>query len=176
MRLAVMQPYIFPYIGYYQLISAVDKFVIYDDVNYINKGWINRNNVLINGRAGLFTVPLKNASQNRLIREVDVAENNGWQAKILKTIEFAYKKAPHFSEIFPLITNVISADLPAISERAYLSIRLVCNYLEIQTSFTDTSSIYGNNNLKGQNRILVHLQKRRRASLHKPNRRYGNIF
>jgi hypothetical protein len=72
MKIGIMQPYIFPYIGYFQLIKAVDKFVLYDDVNFINKGWINRNRILSNGKDLLFTIPLKDASQNKLINEIDV--------------------------------------------------------------------------------------------------------
>ena len=71
-RKGIMQPYIFPYIGYFQLINAVDKFVVYDDVAFINKGWINRNNVLVGGKASMFTIPLVGASQNRLIREIEI--------------------------------------------------------------------------------------------------------
>ena len=66
MKIGIMQPYIFPYIGYFQLINAVDKFVIYDDVNFINKGWINRNRTHNNGKESLFSIPLKEASQNKL--------------------------------------------------------------------------------------------------------------
>ena len=65
MRIAIMQPYFMPYIGYFQLINAVDKFVVYDDVNFIKKGWISRNNILVNGKSYLFSVPLQNMSQNK---------------------------------------------------------------------------------------------------------------
>ena len=94
MRLAIMQPYFMPYIGYLQLMNAVDKFVLYDDVNYINKGWINRNRILVNGQAYLFTIPLKEASQNRLINEIYLSNDPKWKGKLLKTIEQGYKKAP----------------------------------------------------------------------------------
>ena len=83
-----MQPYLFPYVGYFQLINAVDKFVIYDDVNYIQRGWINRNNILVNGSGHLFTIPLKDASQNRLINEIELA-GSGWESKFLPPV-------PHF--------------------------------------------------------------------------------
>nr|WP_310590339.1 WbqC family protein [Dyadobacter sp. NIV53] len=79
MTIAIMQPYIFPYIGYFQLINAVDKFIIYDDVNFINKGWINRNNILVSGQAHLFTIPLKDASQNKLIHEVELIGGDQWK-------------------------------------------------------------------------------------------------
>ena len=149
-----MQPYIFPYIGYYQLISTVEKFVIYDDVNYINKGWINRNNLLINGKAGLFSVPLKDASQNRLINEIELANEPGWKTKFLKTIEHAYKKAPYYQPVLQLINNVIDRDVSNINQLASLSLRTVCDYLAISTTFIQTSSQYNNNHLKAQNRIL----------------------
>jgi hypothetical protein len=72
MKLAVMQPYLFPYIGYFQLINAVDKFVIYDDVNFIKQGWINRNTILVQEKRHLFTVPLINQSSFSKINEVFV--------------------------------------------------------------------------------------------------------
>jgi hypothetical protein len=153
MRLAIMQPYIFPYIGYFQLINSVDKFVIYDDVNYINKGWINRNQIIVNNKAFLFTVPLKGASQNRLIRDIEVS-GNGWKVKFLSTIEMAYKKAPQFIEIFPLIRGVLQSDAGYIGQLAYLSLAAVTRYLELHTIFEKTSAIYTNNNLKSQHRIL----------------------
>jgi hypothetical protein len=153
MRLAIMQPYIFPYIGYFQLINAVDKFVIYDDVNYINKGWINRNNILVNNKACLFTVPLKDASQNRLIKDIEVL-NDDWKLKFLKTVEMAYKKAPKFQDVFPLIKNVVQTNTVHISELAYTSLRLVAEYLECSIMFEVTSSVYENATLKAQNRIL----------------------
>lgn len=72
MKIAIIQPYLFPYIGYFQLINAVDKFIMYDDVNYIQRGWINRNRILINGRAQFFTLPCSKSSQNKLINEIFV--------------------------------------------------------------------------------------------------------
>jgi hypothetical protein len=148
-----MQPYIFPYIGYFQLINTVDRFVFLDDVNYINRGWINRNNILVNGKANMFTVPLQNASQNRLINEVKVAEGN-WKDKILKTIEMAYKKAPEFKIVFPLIRDVFSSGDSSIAAMARQSIKQVCTYLEILTEFIDSSERYGNKHLKGEERII----------------------
>ncbi|HSZ85519.1 MAG TPA: WbqC family protein, partial [Puia sp.] len=154
MKLGIMQPYIFPYIGYYQLINAVDKFVIYDDVNYINKGWINRNNLLVNGKAFLFTIPLKEASQNKPINQIEIQENENWSKKFLKTIEQTYKKAPHFENTFSLVRNIINTPLKGIHELALSSLRSIAEYLDIKTQFVDSSSIYLNTNLKGQERIL----------------------
>ena len=138
MTLAIMQPYIFPYIGYYQLAGAVDKFVFLDDVNYINKGWINRNNILINGQANLFTIPLKDASQNKLINEVEVSEGK-WSEKLLRTIEMAYKKAPCFSDAFPVINEVLSSEERLIGNLAKKSVQSVSDYLQLPTTYVNSA-------------------------------------
>jgi hypothetical protein len=154
MKLAVMQPYLFPYIGYFQLINAVDKFVIYDDVNFINKGWINRNKILINGKAYLFTVPLKDASQNKLIRDIEVVDDGNWRSKFLKTIEMSYKKAPYYGYVFPIVSKIILSVSKSISELIRQSIIEINQYLNIGTIIQDSSAIYNNRHLKAEDRII----------------------
>ena len=154
MKLAIMQPYLFPYIGYFQLIYAADKFVVFDDVYYINKGWINRNNILINGVSNLFTVPLKEASQNKLINEVYICEDLKWRSKLLKTIELSYKKAPFFKEVFPLIEKAFNLNIEKIAAFNTEIIKTICSFLEIRTEIVSSSSIYNNSTKKGQDRIL----------------------
>ena len=83
---AIMQPYLFPYIGYFQMIHSVDIFVFYDDVNFINRGWINRNRILINSEPKFITMELLKASQNKLINEIEIGNN---QKKILNSISLA---------------------------------------------------------------------------------------
>lgn len=135
MKVAIMQPYFMPYIGYFQLINAVDKFVLYDDVNYIKGGWINRNRILINGKANLITVPQLNASSNKYINEVGVNQKSKEYKNLLKTIETAYKKAPSFNEIFPLITEVLDKTYNSISDIAIDSVKTVASYLDCNTRF-----------------------------------------
>lgn len=159
MKLAVMQPYFMPYIGYFQLINAVDRFVILDDVNYINKGWINRNRILINGKDGLFTIPLKGSSQNRLICEIEIADIDNWKSKLLRTIYYNYSKAPYFREIFPLVENIVLCSEKSITAYNYNSICIVNQYLTIGTEIIPSSKVYKNNNLRGQERILDICQK-----------------
>jgi WbqC-like protein family len=153
MRIAIMQPYLFPYIGYYQLIKAADKFVFLDDVNFINRGWINRNNILVNGKANLFTVPLQNASQNKRINEVEVAEGN-WKDKLLQTIEMAYKKAPCFNEVFPVVKSVFYTNEHSIAGLAKQSICQVISYLDLKKEIVDSANVYNNEALKGEARII----------------------
>jgi len=154
MTIAIMQPYIFPYVGYFQLINAVDKFIIYDDVNFINKGWINRNNILVSGKAHLFTIPLKDASQNKLINEVSLLRTDAWQKKLLKTVQQSYQKAPYYQKAFVLIEEIVNLDVDTIQELTFQALTRTCNYMGITTEIIPSSTIYNNTHLKGQERIL----------------------
>lgn len=151
MTIAIMQPYFFPYIGYWQLIKAVDTFVIFDDVNYINKGYINRNNILVNGQKQLFTLELIGASQNRLINEIEVGSN---QNKMLKTISMSYKKAPCFSEVFPIIESILMCEEKNLSKYLGNSLKILAEYLNIKTRFLYSSDILKDNELKGEEKII----------------------
>jgi hypothetical protein len=154
MTIAIMQPYIFPYIGYFQLLNAVDKFIIYDDVNFINKGWINRNNILVGGKAHLFTVPLKDASQNKLINEVHLLANDPWTKKLLKTIQQSYQKAPYYQKAFVLIEEIVNLKTETIGELNRYALKRVAEEMGIATEIVSSSTIYDNKNLKGPERIL----------------------
>ncbi|KAA0991605.1 WbqC family protein [Dyadobacter aurulentus] len=154
MTIAIMQPYIFPYIGYFQLINAVDKFIIYDDVNFINKGWINRNNILVSGKAHLFTIPLKDASQNKLISEVALSSGEPWQKKFLKTIQQSYQKAPYYQKVFVLIEEIVNLEVSTINELTLHALIRTCAFMDINTEIIPSSTIYNNTHLKGQDRIL----------------------
>ena len=103
-----MQPYFLPYIGYFQLIKAVNLFIIYDDVQFIKGGWINRNYILSNRNKSMFNLILKGASANKLINEISVQTD---QNKLLKTIYHSYKKAPYFEFVYPLIENILDFEV-----------------------------------------------------------------
>jgi hypothetical protein len=156
MKLAIMQPYLFPYIGYFQLISAVDRFVIYDDVNFIKQGWINRNKILINSKEYLFTVHLKHSSSFDTIKNTQIDDKSyfKWAEKFLKALAFNYKNAPYFKKIYTLVEEVFLSESKHISLLATNSLKAIANYLCIKSDFVDTSSVYQNSNLSGQERIL----------------------
>ncbi|MFX4284298.1 WbqC family protein [Aliarcobacter butzleri] len=151
MTLAIMQPYLFPYIGYWQLINAVDSFVIYDDVNYINKGYINRNSILSNEKSQQFTLELIGASQNKLINEIEIGNNS---KKLLKTIEMSYKKAPYFEIIFSIIEDIFHQEEKNLAKFIGYSLQKIANYLDIDTKFIYSSHIEKDNTLKAQDKIL----------------------
>lgn len=154
MKLGIMQPYFFPYIGYWQLIHEVDIYVIYDDVNFINRGWINRNNILINNNAKLINLQLQKVSQNKLINEIEIFDKDSHNKKLLKTIESAYKKAPYFDYAFPLIETIIKQSENNLGKFLTYSIKEICNYLGIETKLILSSQINKNTNLRGQNKII----------------------
>lgn len=149
-----MQPYFLPYIGYFQLINAVDKFVLYDDVNFINKGWINRNQMLVNHQKFMFTIPLANASQNRKINEVGLSPEKNWRQKMAKTIEQAYKKAPFYQDVMPVIADILDFESDNIAAYNFNQLSRICSYMGIPTELVSSSAIYQNQNLKGQERIV----------------------
>lgn len=154
MRVSIMQPYFFPYIGYFQLIANSDVFVIYDDVNFIKKGWINRNNILVNNSSYLFTMPLKSVSQNKLINEIFISDIDKWKIDILKTISNSYKKAPFFDDVFPIIEKIISFDELNLALYIQNSIQNLCAYLKINTKIIMSSEIDKNNELRGESKII----------------------
>lgn len=154
MKLAIMQPYFFPYIGYWQLIQVVDRFVIYDDVNFIKGGWINRNRILINGKPSYITVPLYHASSYKKICDISLQSSLTWRKKMIKSIENTYRKAPFFTEIFPAIKRIISFETNNLAELLAYSITSLSTFMRIKTEIVKTSRCYDNNNLNGQDRVL----------------------
>ncbi|WP_324779471.1 WbqC family protein [Thiobacillus sedimenti] len=153
-RLAIMQPYFFPYIGYWQLIRAVDRFVIYDDVNYIKGGWVNRNRVLVNGEVVYLTVPLDHASPFRRICDTRLAPARPWREKLVRTIELAYRRAPCFDEVYPFVADLVRHETDSLSEYLVHQLRTIAAFLGIRTEFVPSSRAYGNAALAAQARVV----------------------
>ena len=150
-----MQPYLFPYIGYFQLIHAVDLFVIYDDVKYIKGGWINRNKILVNNKEYLFTFSLKKSSSYANINERFFSEKfKNEKLKFLKTVEHSYKRAPFFYDVYPIIQDIMNYEKENISEFISYSLKVVCKYLGIKTPFVFSSCIDKKDFLKGEERVI----------------------
>lgn len=137
-----MQPYLFPYIGYYQLVYAVDKFVFYDDVKFIKGGWINRNNILVQGKKQYFNVIMKGASPNKNINEIEIKLDF---KKTLKTIKQSYSRAPYLDITYKLIDEVFqnASEDWRISQLAGLSVERISKHLDLNTDFYYSSISYG---------------------------------
>jgi hypothetical protein len=151
MKIAIMQPYLFPYIGYFQLMSIVDKYVIYDDVNYIKGGWINRNNILLGGQKHMFTIRLEKPSPNKLINEILIKDDF---CKILKTIQYSYHNAPYFKQVNFLLEKIFSFPERNLSVFTINSIHLLCEYLGIETEFVVSHTLKKKSSLKNQDKVI----------------------
>jgi hypothetical protein len=154
MRLAIMQPYFLPYLGYFQLMSAVDKLVLLDDVSFINGGWINRNRIAVEGQPQWLTLPLARASQNRLINEIEIVDDPSWKRKTLRTVELSYKSAPFVDNILPLFSDMLKEARGPLSPFLCRQLRRVADYIGIGTAIEETTTIYPKEGRSGQERIL----------------------
>lgn len=151
MRIAIMQPYLFPYLGYFQLMQAVDAFVVYDDVNYIKQGWINRNYILAQGQPLRITLSLRNAGSNRAIKDISVGDNQG---KLLKTIRQSYSRAPQFATVFPVIEDILLQQEKNLAKFLDHGLRRVCSQLGLNPAWHVSSSLDKDNSLRGQEKVL----------------------
>lgn len=153
MKLAIMQPYVFPYIGYFQLINSVDTFVFYDDVNFVNSGWVNRNKVFVNNKELLFTIPT-NWSQNKKINEVSFSENyEKWKTKFLITLKHGYGKKQNFADMLSIVKETFdkSSDLNSLCKNSIVN---VLNYLDVKKNIVFSSDTYNNSSLSASDRII----------------------
>ena len=146
-----MQPYFMPYVGYFQLMAAVDKYVIFDDVNYIKRGWSARNNILVNGQKHLFNIAVEGGSQNNLYTQVKVIDDF---SKLRKTLEMAYKKAPYYNETMNILEQVFAYEDKRFNHFMRNSYSIILDYLGIETEFLFSSDLSNDKNLKGKDKIL----------------------
>lgn len=154
MKVGIMQPYFLPYIGYWQLMNAVDKYVIFDDVTFIKGGWINRNKILLNGEPKYFNLPVIGASSFKLINMISVNNNEKLIAKNLRVIEAAYKKAPYYTEGYQLMKKILNCGRDNLVAYILESFEIICDYIDIKTEFVISSSLKKDCNLKGQKKVL----------------------
>ena len=154
MKVAIMQPYFFPYIGYFQLIGAVDLFIVYDNIKYTKKGWINRNRMLQNGRDAIFSLPLKGAADLLDVRDRELAPDFD-RSRFLGRISAGYRRAPYFAQTFPLIERVLGNDERNLFKFIHYSIVSTCEHVGIATPVRVSSDIDIDHGLKNKDRVLA---------------------
>jgi hypothetical protein len=155
MKIAIMQPYFLPYIGYFQLMNAVDRFVIYDNIKYTKKGWINRNRILVNGIDEFITLPLKKGSDFLHVDKRELPDGfKEERKKIIRKVEQAYKRAPQYEVVLPLFQKILVYPETNLFRYIHNSIREVSIYLEIDTPILISSSIPADHQLKAQERVI----------------------
>ena len=135
MKLAIMQPYFLPYIGYFQAIYAVDKYILYSNVNFSKHSWINRNRVLMkNGNTIIVSAPLISQSSNTLIKSIKIFNDVDWNKRLLKTIYFNYKGAIYFEETYSFLENIFENSFEYLYQLNGYLIESICNFIGIDTT------------------------------------------
>lgn len=151
MILGSNQPYLFPYIAYWQLMNYADCYVISDNMQYIRKGYINRNNILIDAKPHLVTLEVLGVHSDKLINELKVGRN---ARKILRSIFHAYKQAPYFEQVFPLMEKILLNEEQNLAKYVGFSIENIARFLNIKTKFIYLSDLQGETPLAGQERTI----------------------
>jgi hypothetical protein len=152
MRLAIMQPYFLPYIGYWQLIAAVDVFVVYDNIKYTKKGWINRNRFLVNGKEALFSLPLRKDSDFLDVNQRYLADSFD-REDLIRRFREAYRKAPEFHAFMPFLENLIRFASNNLFDYILNSIYRICEFLGLKTKVIISSHIDCDHSLKSSDRV-----------------------
>lgn len=154
MRLAIMQPYFLPYIGYFQLMAAVDLFIVYDNIKYTKKGWINRNRMLLNGSDAMFSLPLKKDSDTLDVVQRELAAEFD-RTKLLNQFKGAYGRAPYFAQTFPLLERIVRYDDANLFRYIHHSLTRLCEHLDIKTEIRISSEVAIDHDLKSQDKVLA---------------------
>lgn len=158
-----MQPYLFPYLGYYQLVNAVDEFVFLDDVNFIKRGYVNRNSILMDGKTYRFTLPVEDVSQFRTIRDHRYMPDAG--RKLLQQLRHAYSKAPYFTQVLGLVEGVLATEDLSVASLNARSVTDVFRYLHIERPFFFSSELDPGRAQSGEDR-LIGLCEHRQTSIY----------
>lgn len=154
-KVAIMQPYFLPYIGYWQLINSVDEFVVYDNIEYTKKGWFNRNRILEIDHDRLFTIPIKKDSDFLPVVDRQLSmDSQKENSKTLRIIQVNYKKAPYFDTVYPLIESCFQFESQNLFDYILNSINIICDYLDIKTKITISSSIKIDHSLKAEKKVI----------------------
>jgi hypothetical protein len=154
MKLGIMQPYFLPYIGYFQLLASVDQFIMYDNIKYTKKGWINRNRMLLNGTDAIFSLPLKKGSDSLDVVERELAVDFD-RSKLLNQFKGAYGRAPQFELTYPILERIVQYEEVSLFRYIYHSVVQLCEHLGIKTKIKISSEIAIDHELKGKDKVLA---------------------
>ncbi|MHB9799777.1 WbqC family protein [Pseudomonas sp. MT3] len=139
---SLMQPYLFPYLGYFQLIAASSLFLLGDSLQYTRRGWINRNRLLVGGQPWSFSFPLEQGSRSQAINERLLStQMRPTSQRLLHTIRHAYSRAPCYRQVFPLVEEILEHPERNLARFAEHSIRRICHYMGIDTPIERVSEL-----------------------------------
>lgn len=143
MKLAIMQPYFFPYIGYFQAIKSVDKYMLYENLDYITEGWMHRNRILVKYDKPVYIfISLSQKSSNKKIYDIKLDTNSNWRKRIINSIKYNYGGSKFFNDIFPIIEKIINAEYEYLYDYNINCIVSICDYLSIRTKILTHNEKY----------------------------------
>lgn len=132
MKIGIMQPYFFPYIGYFSLIKNTDKFILFDPVQFIRHGWIERNRVLKPQLGWQYiAVPLVKHELSTAIKDVRINNSEDWKNRLLAQLQHYKKKSPFYKQTIEVVQKGLDIETDSIVQLNYLTLKAVCDYLEI---------------------------------------------
>lgn len=152
---ALMQPYLLPYLGYFHLMSAVDRFIIHDDVQYIKGGWINRNRFLRDGEPVIFTLPVRQGGHNRLISESHYADQLPEAlSRILRQFDAAYRGSDHYRAVVTFLRGVAPLGERSVVTFNAFMLRVLAKTFGLRASFSLSSELGIDPRSRGQDRVI----------------------
>jgi hypothetical protein len=154
MIVAIMQPYFFPYIGYFQLMSAVDTFVIYDDVQYINRGWVNRNRIASRGLVQWLTMPVSKAPREWPINKRHYVDDSKVRARLVEKVQRTYSQSAFFDAVFPELEDLINYADCNVARHNANSLTSLARKLGVDCRVVKSSEIEKPSGLKGAAKII----------------------
>lgn len=154
MKLAIMQPYFFPYIGYFQLIAASDVFVLHDDVQYIKGGWVNRNRILLNGESRMITFPVQKNAYDLPINARNYVDDKQARKDIINLLKQAYAKAPCYRQVFPILEELLMFQDNNVARFNENLIRRIADFLGLNCKIITSSGMEKDDSLAGEQRVL----------------------
>lgn len=153
-RVAVMQPYFLPYLGYWQLLAAVDTFVVYDNLEYTKKGWINRNRMLVDGAPATFTLPVKAASDFAHIVEREIADDFK-PGKLTAKFAGVYRAAPHWRQLESVLERILACPSKNLFEFLAHQLRVIAAELQLDADIVTSSTVPIDHSLRAQDKVLA---------------------
>jgi hypothetical protein len=154
LRVALMQPYFFPYLGYFQLMHAVDCFVFYDDAQFMKGGWVNRNRLLVAGRPGWWTFPVVHASHRLPISRRAYCNSPTQVSRLAAQVEHAYRLAPQFGSMFPRIAGYLESPRSNVATFNQSHLELLARDMGLQCRFLAASELVPGTTLDGQAKVI----------------------
>lgn len=154
MKVAIMQPYFFPYIGYFQLIALSDIFVLHDDVQYIKGGWVNRNRILFNGQSRMITYPVQKDAYDLPINARSYVGDIKAYRDIINLIKQTYAKTPCYRQVFTMLEELLMFEDRNVAHFNENLIRCIIDYIGLNCKIIISSDMEKNDGLSGELRVL----------------------